>query len=315
MATLRFTSLLSDKDKLHLKLRKLPEPLEERVVELGILYYEIKDTAEGYWYYEHPRNRAALGNLRRVFKSFGYKVQVEVVDSHGQDADALLLPAEIPTLQKEYAALFGGDVVQQMRGQMVDLADELIPKHHPHLANAAILYVIEDFQPEEMADRFGRAGDVWAFAKKLGGDFAKLTGYDFQITACKTVWDAISLKSKKALMDHELCHLARTERGKWYLEDHDIQEFSEIISRYPGWAEAPNKIVNALLASEEEAAEEEAEDEAADAPIRKRKNSKKHSSETGAYVRPRRSDLSAENAPTRLEFLMPRGFLPRKEWT
>ena len=42
---------------------------------------------------------------------------------------------------------------------------------------------------------------------------------------------------RKALIDHELCHIiANPNTGSWTTKAHDINEFNEIIERYGLWS-------------------------------------------------------------------------------
>jgi len=283
------------------QLRHVKGPLDEGdAVDLGMLWYEPKkDDPEpvGYYYYEHPRNEEAVRRMKRVFKTRGYIAQVKVVDGRGDPADNLLLPDRPPTLQKRFVSVFGGDVTIAPQGTW-DLADLLIDKHHPHLANAAILFVLEDFEPEDMGDKFGTQGEVWGFCQTLGGQFRKLTGFDFKITFCEGVWRLLPSRARRWLCDHEIMHCGRNDRGRWVLNDHDIQMFSEELTRYPH-IEANvlklNQIVAAKLLGEEQ---DRLDEEIEEAKPKKRKKKRKKRAE-------------ACYAPERLATAVPRGTYKR----
>jgi|SRR6185312_11554431 len=61
---------------------------------------------------------------------------------------------------------------------------------------------------------------------------------DYILTLNGDAWPEMSDKQRKALVDHELYHMARkkTKYGvQFKLRDHDVEEFTEIVKRYGAW--------------------------------------------------------------------------------
>jgi Putative phage metallopeptidase len=88
----------------------------------------------------------------------------------------------------------------------------------------------------------------------------ELSEYDFVILLNKEVWEdkTFGHKRQKALLDHELCHIAQVYRkgkrlkndhGKYVfrLRNHDVEEFSEIVDRHGIWKHDLELFAAALL--------------------------------------------------------------------
>lgn len=202
--------------------------------ELGLIWHESKDEEDpSYYWYHYPLNEHSVHMMSVVYPRLGYKPKVILRDTSGKDATDLLLPMRPKVLQKRYVSQYGGDVVQA-DDAVYQLSEDLIRRYHKHLASASMLLVLEDFEPEDMAGKFGRQGEVWGIASLVGGQFRKLTGFDFKITFCTSVWNVIKPNTKRWLADHEHMHCGRNiESGRWTTEDHDIQMFSAEVRRYP----------------------------------------------------------------------------------
>ena len=115
------------------------------------------------------------------------------------------------------------------------IAEGLIERHHRHLGPARIAYVMkgrdrEDNLAPPKEPREGKQRRVTR-ARLVPQLYRLLTGYDFIIEVDQILWDMLELGQQEAVIDHELCHCARDEKG-WYLRDHDVQEFREILERH-----------------------------------------------------------------------------------
>jgi len=235
--------------------------------DLGMLFYQAHGEDDpffgndGFYYYpDHPRNMDALRRMKDVFASREYTLRVNLRNLRGEDAKPIMLPSQVPTLQKSWASIFGGNVEQA--GQDVrKVADDLIVQYHHHLANAGILFVLEDYEPDKMGAAFGVQGEVWGFCQRLGGEFRRLTGYDFKITFCAGVWEIVKPVVKTWLCDHELMHCDRNERGVWCVRDHDIEMFTDEAERYPKMGPIVAKMNRLLEARYAGDSEEEPEEE------------------------------------------------------
>jgi hypothetical protein len=111
----------------------------------------------------------------------------------------------------------------------------MINEHYAHLKPAQIAYVMKQRDPDvdpkpPKQPRMGKQR-MAARARLVPQLYRLLTGYDFIIEADEVLWDMLLLEQQEAVVDHELCHCARDENG-WYIRDHDVQEFAEIIERH-----------------------------------------------------------------------------------
>jgi hypothetical protein len=119
---------------------------------------------------------------------------------------------------------------------IIDLARKIIRDHHPDLEDAGIGFLLRS----EASTSQGRT--VWAKAGKVD---AKLKPYletvygemHFVIWIAADVWAALNEEQRRALIDHELCHL-RFENGEPSLVGHDFEEFTCIVERYGLWNHA-----------------------------------------------------------------------------
>ena len=223
--------------------------------DVGMLLYEAKNEndpffgKDGFYYFpDHPRNADAVERLRMVLYSKGYQSRIRIKGAQGEDAKDILLPKMVPTMQRPWESVFGGVSHQADDNELLLLSKELVKKYHHHLANAAIPFVLEDYQPDKLGARFGVQGEVWGFCQKLGGEFRKLTGYDFRIVLCEGVWRLLKTPVRRWLLDHELMHADRDEMGRWGIRDHDIQMFTDEAVRYPTIKEAVDKMATLVMA-------------------------------------------------------------------
>jgi len=113
------------------------------------------------------------------------------------------------------------------------LAADLIAKHHPHLANVKIAYLVNLNPTPAKAPRLGKKRKLGSSAT-VPEKFNALCGYDFVIEIRKDLWDRMNLETQEALLDHELCHCGLDDNG-CYIRDHDVTEFREILDRHGFW--------------------------------------------------------------------------------
>ena len=115
------------------------------------------------------------------------------------------------------------------------LAEEIRIKHHEHLHDAEISYLMTK-KP------MSRGGKVIAGKAKLSkGLLGFYSRADFIIIIQAEAWDKADLPTRQALVDHELCHCTYEpeEDGSktWALREHDVEEFTKIIDRHGLWKE------------------------------------------------------------------------------
>lgn len=142
-----------------------------------------------------------------------------------------------------------------------EIAEQLISDHHPHLKDA-----------EEQVEYYTRAavgGVDWAGKCKKCSSFERfLTGKMFHIFIIESAFYDWPEDKLKALVDHELCHIRRKtgmelidpNTGKvvkkewaqkddpdnWYIREHDVEEFSEVIHRHGLWDLGIEKFAEAV---------------------------------------------------------------------
>lgn len=121
------------------------------------------------------------------------------------------------------------------------IAEALIPKYHSHLQGIVVRCVLRD----KAAKSGGKV--VYGKARKVDGLTAYLAYPDednlvrefFILEFARDVWATLSDDSKRALVDHELCHCSIDidDEGELHLaiRPHDIEEFNEIIERHGMW--------------------------------------------------------------------------------
>jgi hypothetical protein len=133
------------------------------------------------------------------------------------------------------------------------IAEDLIPKYHPHLTNVRIEYAFGDKTPKHGGK------EVWGYVRKIsslpaylasqpGDQKAGDTTPFFVMVISEDVWVNLYPDKRTALVDHELCHcgVEVDDEGnhKLILIPHDMEEFSSIVRRYGLWREDVRDFVN-----------------------------------------------------------------------
>jgi hypothetical protein len=124
--------------------------------------------------------------------------------------------------------------------EVEEVARRLINDFHSHLATVRIDYV---FTTEQLKEK-GKV--VWGRAKKVTGLNAWLASEDklrdavepeefFVMEIHRATWLQIDEKSRRALVDHELCHFWVGENGSLSIAAHDLEEFNAVVRRYGLW--------------------------------------------------------------------------------
>lgn len=129
------------------------------------------------------------------------------------------------------------------------LAAEIIAAHHPHLQRHGVR--VEYVFRSETARLRGR--DIWGVCRKVTSLNAYLGGgaidqYEgtcppfFVIELAEPVWEEISPKARRALLDHELSHAwaEPNDEGEVCLSvlPHDLEEFRAVVDRHGLWRAA-----------------------------------------------------------------------------
>jgi len=76
-----------------------------------------------------------------------------------------------------------------------------------------------------------------------------LTDKDYIIEIWDKWWEKANETQKEALLFHELSHIGYQERNDniiWKINDHDINEFNEVVKRYGAWDDIIKKFKSIL---------------------------------------------------------------------
>lgn len=132
-----------------------------------------------------------------------------------------------------------------------EVAHELIPKYHSHLANAEIAYLFYNKEIKRKGKRI--AGTAETCGKKVKA----LCDKDFVITISYPVWKDLEDEQRLALVDHELEHCLVTEKEDGSMKcstiPHDMEEFNAIISRHGLYHAGLEMLSNTILEVVEQA--------------------------------------------------------------
>jgi hypothetical protein len=133
------------------------------------------------------------------------------------------------------------------------IAEELVAECHPHLADARILYVFTSQKRTSQGKLvLGKATKFSPMQKFLSSGLESVEdGFDFVITIYKDGWEDMSDATRRALVDHELCHCRRDgdkEDGEpnWSIQAHDVEEFRVIVERHGMWHSELKEFATAL---------------------------------------------------------------------
>jgi hypothetical protein len=126
-------------------------------------------------------------------------------------------------------------------------AKGIIEAHRPELMGVKIAYVFRD----EASVSHGKV--IVGKCYKVGPRDIVLHGFDFVVEIAQDVWAEATADFQQALMDHELGHIGLDgldDDGmpKYYLRRHDIEEFSEILSRHGAYHGALMTFLNTWYA-------------------------------------------------------------------
>lgn len=127
--------------------------------------------------------------------------------------------------------------------EAADIARDVI-QHHDRLLAVRIEFVFrnEAVRRNNRVEWWGRAHKVTGWKAMLATPDADESGENcdfFVIELAYDIWILLNAKQKRALIDHELCHLDTeiTDAGdlKLLMRRHDVEEFTEIVARHGVW--------------------------------------------------------------------------------
>jgi hypothetical protein len=138
------------------------------------------------------------------------------------------------------------------------LAKDLIDAHHPHLAGVRVEFVHQRRNPKQGGSIvLGTAQIVGAkYAAMIEGleeadRVIETDGRFFLITIGWAGWNHLTEAQKLALVDHELCHCGKNDKGGLTLVGHDIQEFSSVVRRHGLYLKDVELFAEAIEASKQ----------------------------------------------------------------
>lgn len=108
------------------------------------------------------------------------------------------------------------------------IAKALIAAIHGELVDAHIAYLFcEDIRTRDriVLGKAARAASVLGY----------LSGFDFVLRFNWTAWGPLTPPQRIALVDHELAHCTRDDKGAYSLLSHDVEEFASIVQRWGLW--------------------------------------------------------------------------------
>jgi hypothetical protein len=128
------------------------------------------------------------------------------------------------------------------------IARELIPQFHCHLAEARIAY-----RSRIGGEWYSKGHVCYGKAILVSGPVRELTGeadetpYDFLCLVNGDEWGAMTDTQKRACVDHQLCHMSRSDAGKWSLAAHDLEEFGPVVVRWGLWHPDVERFAGAVM--------------------------------------------------------------------
>lgn len=129
--------------------------------------------------------------------------------------------------------------------EVIGLADVLIKNFHPYLKDCNIGFVFRS----EASTSGGKT--TLATTSKVTAKFKPyLTEeLDILIVIAEDSWSQMSLDQRRALIDHQLCHITFGGTSGWTTRCHDIEEFEEILDRHGLWKSDLFHAKNSMIAA------------------------------------------------------------------
>lgn len=130
-----------------------------------------------------------------------------------------------------------------------EIAAELIPEYHRHLYGHEVLFLFTDKTQKSRGKLIGakvsKLNDTQRYLSSGTGASVE-EGAEYMILISKEIWDSLLTSQRRALIDHELCHIVEKPPKEDAEEDeptltiigHDIEEFDAIVQRHGLWHDA-----------------------------------------------------------------------------
>ena len=122
--------------------------------------------------------------------------------------------------------------------EVAEVAHEVIDEWPPHLDDTDIRYLFRD----PMQKSQGK--EVWASIRKASPTEKLLSGgAELVLIVAFEAWQALNAKNKRALLDHEFCHVEIVEdedTGEitYRMVGHDLEEFHAVALRHGPWRDS-----------------------------------------------------------------------------
>jgi hypothetical protein len=124
---------------------------------------------------------------------------------------------------------------------IIDLAKDVIEKHHPDLKEARIGFIMRSDAP------VANGGVTYGQARVVSARDQVHMPFDFIIWLAADTWADLTAAQQRALVDHELMHCKwDPAHEKATIRLHDIEEFAAIIQRHGYWSPAYGSIAPTL---------------------------------------------------------------------
>jgi hypothetical protein len=134
------------------------------------------------------------------------------------------------------------------------IADELIPKHYPHLLDFGVK------MEYRFVDKIPKKGgkEVWGTCRKISNLPASLAQNNpdgdpfFAIVISAPIWDILPDDKRRILVSHELEHCIveydeddENPAVKLSIKPHDLEEFTSIVKRFGLWRDDVKEFIEA----------------------------------------------------------------------
>ncbi len=114
---------------------------------------------------------------------------------------------------------------------VLGLAEELIAEFHPWLKACKIGFVM--FEGEKLSQGRQVVGKVTKVTPKMQPVMTE--ELDFIIELSAEYYGRVEEARRRAVIDHELCHIRLSKDSGYRTQGHDVEEFVEIVERYGLW--------------------------------------------------------------------------------
>jgi hypothetical protein len=120
-------------------------------------------------------------------------------------------------------------IIREASTEVDHIAGELIRDHYPLLRDANIAFAFREEAP--VTDGV----PTLAHTAKVSQVAHVFMDYDFLTWIAQDEYMRMDESRRRALIDHELCHMGGNIDDGWKIRTHDIGDFSSILARHGLW--------------------------------------------------------------------------------